>query len=406
MLRDLTIQNYRCFEDFQIDGLEQVNLFVGNNNSGKTSLLEAIYLLVNKDKEQALSQTILNRIDFFDSNEKSYYAADNIFYDYKLDIPFPGIAIYQSNNNGIGINFDQKYNSLIYFNLEAPNYPETKYLWKKVVSFDIGYSDKLEYDAIPSFMYQRLSYIDSRTDNIIKELNLAQEKGLEVADSIIISAMHYNKICSTENNYIAIERKKNTNDIIPYDKQPQKYSFLAANKISFNKLAVLWDSISLTIKEELVTKAIQILDENTLKIDFPSQRNSNLIRIKLKNQDNPVPLSNMGEGMYRILALAMSLVTAENGVLLVDEIETGLHYEAQTDMWRLILETAKELNVQVFATTHSWDCIAAYQEALSQVEDQSIGKLFRLDSKYGKLRAVEYNAEDLDIAVRNSIEVR
>lgn len=110
--------------------------------------------------------------------------------------------------------------------------------------------------------------------------------------------------------------------------------------------------------------------------------------------------------MYRILAMAMSLVTSENGVLLVDEIETGLHYEAQTDMWRLILETAKELNVQVFATTHSWDCIAAYQEALSQVEDKSIGKLFRLDSKYGKLRAVEYDADDLDIAVRKGIEVR
>ncbi|MEL7011141.1 MAG: AAA family ATPase [Cyanobacteria bacterium J06648_1] len=114
----------------------------------------------------------------------------------------------------------------------------------------------------------------------------------------------------------------------------------------------------------------------------------------------------LGEGMYRILAMAMSLVTSENGVLLVDEIETGLHYEAQTDMWRLILETAKELNVQVFATTHSWDCIAAYQEALSQVEDKSIGKLFRLDSKYGKLRAVEYDADDLDIAVRKGIEVR
>jgi len=33
MLRDLTIQNYRCFKDFNIDGLKQVNLFVGNNCS-------------------------------------------------------------------------------------------------------------------------------------------------------------------------------------------------------------------------------------------------------------------------------------------------------------------------------------------------------------------------------------
>ena len=50
MLRDLTVQNYRCFKYFHIDGLERVNLFVGNNNSGKTSLLEAIYLLLNENK--------------------------------------------------------------------------------------------------------------------------------------------------------------------------------------------------------------------------------------------------------------------------------------------------------------------------------------------------------------------
>lgn len=50
MVRDLSIKNYRCFEDFYVDGLAQVNLIVGDNNSGKTSFLEAIYLLVNQPK--------------------------------------------------------------------------------------------------------------------------------------------------------------------------------------------------------------------------------------------------------------------------------------------------------------------------------------------------------------------
>ncbi len=65
MLRDLTVQNYRCFEDFHIDGLEQVNLFVGNNNSGKTSLLEAIYLFASSHKKKALFEIITNRISYF-----------------------------------------------------------------------------------------------------------------------------------------------------------------------------------------------------------------------------------------------------------------------------------------------------------------------------------------------------
>jgi AAA15 family ATPase/GTPase len=114
----------------------------------------------------------------------------------------------------------------------------------------------------------------------------------------------------------------------------------------------------------------------------------------------------MGYGMNRILNLAIALVSTEKGVLLVDEIETGLHYEAQLDMWRLVLKTAKDLDVQVFATTHSWDCIAAFKEALQELEDQSVAKLFRLDSKYGKLRAVEYDAEEIRIAVNQGVEVR
>ena len=48
LIRDLTIKGYRCFEDFSMDGLTRVNLLVGNNNSGKTSFLEAVYLLVNQ----------------------------------------------------------------------------------------------------------------------------------------------------------------------------------------------------------------------------------------------------------------------------------------------------------------------------------------------------------------------
>lgn len=126
----------------------------------------------------------------------------------------------------------------------------------------------------------------------------------------------------------------------------------------------------------------------------------------MRGQRDPFPLGSMGDGMRRILTLAMSAVTVENGFLLVDEIDTGLYYEVQADMWRLILKTAQQLNVQVFATTHSWDCVCAFQEALDNLEDRDIGKLFRLDMKYEKIRAVEYLAEDLKIALRQNIEVR
>lgn len=59
-----------------------------------------------------------------------------------------------------------------------------------------------------------------------------------------------------------------------------------------------------------------------------------------------------------MLGLALAIVNARNGFLLVDEIDTGLHFSAMYDMWKLIWKTAKRLNVQVFATTHNSDCFS------------------------------------------------
>jgi AAA15 family ATPase/GTPase len=114
----------------------------------------------------------------------------------------------------------------------------------------------------------------------------------------------------------------------------------------------------------------------------------------------------MGDGMRRVLAVATSLVSAENGILLVDEIDTGLHYETLTDMWRLILETSIQRNAQVFATTHSWDCVKSFQEALSTMPDDDVGRLIRLEPQDDHIQAITYSRDELTIAIQNGIEVR
>jgi AAA15 family ATPase/GTPase len=186
----------------------------------------------------------------------------------------------------------------------------------------------------------------------------------------------------------------------------QSSFFLSNHQVNLGKVSSLWDEIYLTSKEDIVIEALRIILPTVDRIGFSVSEGFNNIRLKVKDHEKPIPLSSMGYGMNRILNLAIALVSTEKGVLLIDEIETGLHYEAQLDMWRLVLKTAQDLDVQVFATTHSWDCIAAFKEALQELEDQSVAKLFRLDSKYGKLRAVEYDAEEIRIAVNQGVEVR
>jgi AAA15 family ATPase/GTPase len=92
-------------------------------------------------------------------------------------------------------------------------------------------------------------------------------------------------------------------------------------------------------------------------------------------------------------------------MLRIDEFENGLYFSVQPDVWRLVLQVARRLNVQVFATTHSWDCIKAFQEAL-QEDKQEEGLLIRLQWRKDEIGAVLYDEEDLKVATHEQIEVR
>jgi AAA15 family ATPase/GTPase len=114
----------------------------------------------------------------------------------------------------------------------------------------------------------------------------------------------------------------------------------------------------------------------------------------------------MGDGMNRLLGITLALAVVSGGILLVDEIENGIHYSVQTDVWRTILRAAESLNVQVFATTHSWDCIRAFAAATNEMEGTA-GILYRLDRRIkGEVRPVRYTQEEMAIAAEQQIEVR
>lgn len=109
--------------------------------------------------------------------------------------------------------------------------------------------------------------------------------------------------------------------------------------------------------------------------------------------------------MWRNLGIALAQVNAKDGILLIDEFELGLCYSVQPDLWRFIFRMARSLNVQVFATTHSWDSIEAFERAARE-DHQEKGLLIRLESKKGGIGVTLYDERELTIATREHIEVR
>jgi AAA15 family ATPase/GTPase len=172
----------------------------------------------------------------------------------------------------------------------------------------------------------------------------------------------------------------------------------------------MWNEIALTPQEELVINAIKCLDPSIERIapqsinDFVNTSRGGF-KIKMKGRDLPIPIGSMGDGMWRMLALAIAISRSKDGVLLVDEIDTGLHYSVMTQMWKLLYNAAIKLNVQIFATTHSSDCVNSLAKICNDGQDiQHRVTLNRIES--GKKKSIPYNEGEIRTASERKIEVR
>ena len=102
----------------------------------------------------------------------------------------------------------------------------------------------------------------------------------------------------------------------------------------------------------------------------------------------------------------MKVRDTDVGILLIDEFENGLHHSVQEQLWKVIFSLSEKLNIQVFATTHSEDCILGFENILNSPSNSLEGKLIRLDNINGIIKQVEYSANELKIATDQNIETR
>lgn len=121
--------------------------------------------------------------------------------------------------------------------------------------------------------------------------------------------------------------------------------------------------------------------------------------------DQMLPLPLMGGGMGRLTSLLLTIANAPHGVALIDEIENGLHYSILNKVWQAIGEAARRFDTQVFATTHSWECIRAAHQAFAASEAYDF-RLHRLDCIDDEISVVTYDREMLETSIATGLEVR
>ena len=117
----------------------------------------------------------------------------------------------------------------------------------------------------------------------------------------------------------------------------------------------------------------------------------------------PVPL--IGEGMRRLLSIVLAIANAPGGIVLIDEIENGLHYSVLPNVWKALADAARRNDVQVFAATHSWECLRAAHEVFSQEEPYDF-RYYRLDREDGEVTCVAYDREMIETSLTMGMEAR
>ena len=175
------------------------------------------------------------------------------------------------------------------------------------------------------------------------------------------------------------------------------------------QLEGFWDRVALSDDETRAVQYLQIIGgEGVERIAFvgdDKRRSSRHAIVKLKGQDNPIPLKSLGDGAVRLLGVSLALASVRGGFLLIDEAENGIHHSIQRAFWRMVLQTAVRNDVQVLATTHGWDCVVGFAGAAAEL-DAVDGVLVRLERHENEIRAVEYSEDNLAAAARYGIEVR
>ena len=189
---------------------------------------------------------------------------------------------------------------------------------------------------------------------------------------------------------------------------PLRCESLGPGILRNEKLVTLFDGVVEDGDESLALDALRLVvgdHVRSMAAIGNDYRGSRHVVVRLANNPKPVPLRSLGDGATRMFGVTLALANCQNGILLIDEAENGIHYSLQSDFWAMVLRAAEVFGTQVVATTHSKDCINGFATAALACPNVD-GNLVRIGRRKGKLRAVDYSMAELQTAAQQNIEVR
>lgn len=346
------IKNFKKFEDFELNNIGHFNLIVGDNNVGKTTLLEALLWQENFD------QSISSLIDTY-----AWRGIDEITQE-----DFKRFTIYdKTNRNGV-IDLSWKNN-------------------KKQHDFILYLKKMNELDKIES-----------------KKLNINYQSNTYF-------------LCV----YQEVNKKKKIINVFALESNiygNEQYSYMPIIPINLGYKTDITDFYSQAIqsdnniKKEFI-ESIRLFIPLIEDIEITLRNNHPSLSIRQKNSPHLFPLPLFGEGSVKVFRILLEIFIAKlKGFprIMIDEIDTGLYYSRMKNFWKIIIRAAENNDIQLFATTHNWECMRYFKEVLEDNDMKILQPLARcfslkqLPNNY--IKAFSYEYPEFEQVINENIEIR
>lgn len=359
MYRSFEIKNFRCFDHLNLTDLARVNLIAGANNVGKTALLEALFLHCG-----AYNPELTLRLNAFRGilevkvsvarQDESLW--DSLFYQFDTSK-----KIELSGDNTV---------------------TRRRVLRLKVVH------------APAESLVQRRPEDARQASRIAGVSRALQTLELEYEED-----KHKGK-CILSLDQSGVLRME------PAPPPPPFPAFFqsASVQIAHSEDAERFSNMEIQGKQDVITQILRLIEPRLKRLAVAAVSGTPMLYGDV-GMGRMLPLALMGGGMVRLASLALHIGNAPKGIVLVDEVENGLHHSILPRVWRAIGEAAREFDTQVFATTHSLECIVAAHRAFSEMDCYDF-RLHRLEKVNGVICAITYDRETLEAALAVGLEVR
>jgi len=352
VLDKLYIDSFRGIRDLYLDHLRPVNLIVGNNNCGKTSVLEAIEFLRFYDAGLINVLQIARQRDYPFSMEFSNSIYENV------------MCMFQQGSQVRKIELGGIYNG-----------EEFSYRFQ-------GENKKMFYDP-----GQEVRGRLNRSKNV---LQIEKEVDGFEGGILVNLGKKYKQTPVKFHRYIKMSDYSYT--------ESQSLPIRYVGSFAHLRGDIINEIVRNEEYKDICVRMLKLFDKGICDIlTLPSDIGSNMVSYIKHDILGNMPLSTYGDGVKRALVLANEIARACGGILLIDEIETSIHKQYYDDIFRFVIKACLEYNVQLLITTHSLEAVDGILKTqdYDQVTNEEIINVITLRKEGNKTLSRSMNGADV-----------